>query len=268
MKQSQLYRLLSEITNSIETIGGSNTISFNDTKLGDALITTKDAIITCLGLGTPEPSNIKSVETSPELDSELQAAYDVLKHESKPCPTLLVKGLGVEKDEANQLFTELVESGKIVKGQRAEEPPKETAPEKKVTKKKVTKKKVTKKVTEKSDEKPAKEAGLMDLIGDLPKGTDLLLPKSLHALVALPETNRAEYLSGLNLKDLIDADDVARASANGVDTLLIDQVNKLTDVKVKPHKDVVEISKDGAKLAQKYFRLRGKCVKAIPLGKE
>lgn len=265
MKQSQLYNILKNLSECSEIIQDALELdgeSTGDTitllnHLYDSRIIVSDMVNGDVDL----PKDHKPVETRSGVEGDaLEDAYDVLKHESKPGPTLLVKELKVSKKDAKSLFDKLVDTGRIVKGQRAEEPETDNDKPKKTTKKKTSKKKATKK----------KESDVMELINELPDGDDLLVPKHLHPLIALPEEVRAMYLSGLNLKDLITTDDIARASVNGVNTILVDQINELSGTKdVKPKNDeIIKISKTGDKQAQKYYKLRAKFVSQIPQGKE
>lgn len=266
MKQSQLYNILKNLSEcseiiqyALDELDGEST---DDTitllnHLYDSRIIVSDMVNGDVDL----PKDHKPIETRSGVEGDaLEDAYDVLKHESKPGPTLLVKELNISKKDAKSLFDKLVDTGRIVKGQRAEEPEPTKDKPKKTTKKKTSKKKATKK----------KESDVMELINELPDGDDLLVPKHLHSLIALPEEVRAMYLSGLNLKDLITTDDIARASVNGVNTILVDQINELSGTKdVKPKDDeLIKISKTGNKQAQKYYKLRAKFVSQIPQGKE
>lgn len=265
MKRSQLYNILKNLSECSEII--QDALELDGESTGDTItllnhlhesrIIVSDMVNGDVDL--PKDNEPNDTRNGVEGDA-LEDAYDVLKHESKPGPSLLMKELDINKEEAFGLFDELVKSGRIVKGQRAEEPEPTKDEPKKTTKKKTSKKKATKK----------KESDVMELINELPDGDDLLVPKHLHPLIALPEEVRAMYLSGLNLKDLITTDDIARASVNGVNTILVDQINELSGTKdTKPKDDeIIKISKTGDKQAQKYYKLRAKFVSQIPQGKE
>lgn len=208
----------------------------------------------------------------------VEQAYDILKTESKPGPTLVANKLNISKAEANKLFKVLIDSGRIVKGQVAEpadkgngsvkdEPKQESKKSKGSPKGKAESKA---KARGKAKSKPTDSSDIMSLIAELPEGDDLLIPAHLQPLICLEEGVRAQYLSGLKVEDLVTSDDIARGSVNGVNTMLVDEIKKLTRSRRPKVKDadIIKCSKDGNDREQKYFNHRARSVKAIPHGKE
>lgn len=186
-------------------------------------------------------------------EEQVEQAYNILKTESRPGPTLVSRKMGITMVDARKLYTNLIDSGRIVKGQRAvDHLPNEG------------------KDGSAKPKTPPSDNNVIDLINQLPEGSDLLIPKHLQQLIALPAGKRGPYLSGLNIEDLIDADDIGRATVNGANTILVDEIIKLT--KSKPPKvkktEIIQAKKDGNEREQKYFRVRSRIIKAIPNGKE
>jgi len=135
-------------------------------------------------------------ENEPEDDSKVDAlledAYNLLKDESKPGPTLLRNKLRIGAKRASELVTTLVDQGRIKKHSR---------------------------------KKPVKkDKPLGELIAELPAGSDLIVHSWLQPLIYLDPERRSLYTNGLGdtVKDMLTAKDIKRATKNGADTVLID----------------------------------------------
>lgn len=176
-------------------------------------------------------------EAADDWDAQVEEAYNILKTESKPGPTLVSRTMKVSMTVAKKLYKELVDSGRLTKGKKPKE--------------------------------EKKKSSIADLVKDLPKGDDLMVPAHLQPLLLLPKERRAPYLTGLKLDELVDANDVARVTANGLDSTLVDEIIGLSRSRPKKASasDIIVAKKDGSELEQKYFRLRSKFAGVIPNGK-
>lgn len=201
------------------------------------------------------PDDIEIVEQIEEKPFEelLEDAYDVLKTETKPGPTLVERKLDVKKSLANKLWKELIATGRIVKGQRAIDHEESQGD-----------------LSEGFEEvvdvgSPIKD--LASLIADLPDGDNLLVDDHLKHLIALPEAKRAVYLTGINLADVVSVESVEEAALDGIDRTLVDQIIAGSKVKPKPVKNRLNLGDKSNPQMVKYAKLRNSWVKDIPNGK-
>ena len=150
------------------------------------------------------PAKKKSKEVLGATEDE---AFELLKDESKPGPTLLKRTFGIATEAAVALY-----------------------------------KKVEPRILEyKALKKKSKD--INEVIAKLPKGTNTLLKSPLMHLKHLEPKKQARYLAGLKLEDVISSDELAKAAKDGYDSTQVDLVKKYTK-KARPNaKDPVDIKK-------------------------
>ena len=176
---------------------------------------------------TKKPEPLNETATREEM---LRATYEVIQGESKPGPTLVHKELGVSLGIARGLLKEVTELGWLEKAPTFEDSKAPSHVAESVAETKESETKEAEKV-EPADKTLTNEnkRPITELIDQLPQGGDnVLLPSPYKELVALPEKQRAVYLAGLKLEDLITTEMVVAANQTGVNRMLIDQVIKLS----------------------------------------
>lgn len=241
MKTNKLYDLLSNLNSCIDLLGAE--IRTDKGALSKNLSEASDHIgsaFACVEGELPVPATLTKRDglLSESFEDQLELAFEILKDETKPGATLIQKKLEVTQALSRKLFKSLVDSGRIIKGKRA----------------------------------TSKRSHIMRLINELPIGDDLLVSKHLHPLLNLRNAkHRALYLCGIELKDQFDANDIARATAAGVNRTLVDEIVQLQKTKprkVKPD-DIIKAAsakKGGDERAQAYHKLRVSCIGAIDKG--
>lgn len=199
--------------------------------------------------------------TEKSFEELLEDAYAILRTETRLGPTLVHRQLGIPKSKAAKLLKELIDTGRLVKGQRAADIDGYDASNPLDT----TKDELADGFAPVEDDDTPKS--LEQLIGDLPIGDNLLVLDHLKPLIVLPEANRAIYLSGLVLKDVVSAEAIEEAVLDGVDRTLIDQIIDGANVKAKPVADRLNLGNKNDETMVRYARLRGVYVKGIPNGR-
>lgn len=162
----------------------------------------------------------------------LEKAYDILKSESKPGPTYLSRAMKIEIKDARRLYSKLKREG------RFDNPPvKEQEP----------------------------EQDLMDMINELPEGTNTLVKAPYNLFNVLPEGVRAKYLCGLDIKELISPKELGQAAEDGVDLSLVNQINELArKKKPKVNHIITAIDEKGNQTGETYKRRIKGWMKYIP----
>jgi hypothetical protein len=162
-----------------------------------------------------------------------EQAFDLLKTEKKYGPTMLKNKLGITLGVARGVIKTLVDSGRLppsgegplVKLRPDDEDLTDKPEVKRPKKEKLEKgKRGADKPEQPAEPKHDLKHDLVELIGSLPSGTDVLLKSPYRELACLPEKQRAVYLAGHDLKDLVTAESLENATKEGVDRSLVNQV--------------------------------------------
>lgn len=246
MKYSILYKALASIHEVLEDSdeGELDSIQLNDLGVatitlnqlvGNKVQTIDDAVKEVQSepavVEDDELDELGDVEEAPDADPLTDDAYELLKDESKPGPALLRSKLRIGKDRAQNIYNDLVKTGRIIK-------PKRTARKKKA------------------------DRPLNELIAELPKGSDLVVHPWLQPLAYLDVDRRQLYTDGVDPSTTLVNKDITRAAKAGADTVLIDAFIKGENAKIvtldSPIEKITDKMQKTIDVANGYFNDDGK----------
>lgn len=156
-------------------------------------------------------STPKKTKKDEVLGASEDEAFELLKDESKPGPTLLKKTFNIATEAAVALF-------KAVEPRIVE----------------------YKETQTKKEPKKGKKQDIKKVIAGLPKGSNLLVKAPFNLIAKLDEKYHAPYLAGLKLEDMISSDNLAAAAEEGYDDTLVKHIIKYADKKRPTPKKVVD----------------------------
>lgn len=212
MKQSTLLNIASSIA-----LGLEETQTKEEKNLYDNLESVLNTITSYVSDGTADfeapktkTTNKKKTKSTEVLGATEDEAFELLKDESKPGPTLLKKTYGITTEAAVGLY-------KLVEKRIAEY-----------------------KAEGKPTPKKGKKQDIKKVIAGLPKGSNLLVKAPFNLIAKLDEKYHAPYLAGLKLEDMISSDNLAAAAEEGYDDTLVKHIIKYADKKRPTPKKVVD----------------------------